>query len=313
MRGWTWTARLRGGRGGSRGPKGPTGCARTGARRLVRLRRSASPSPWCATCPRRPRPPHRSRSGVPVAGAGPRLRGRGSLDRRARVLEPLERYVYLADAFLHEQPPCSASRTTPATRGAGRPEAHCGVRAVSWRCCPRPVPIFGRGTPTSSCSAAHGAVRHIKAGEPPASSACPARLLVRTRQSCATLAFALSTAMHHGVPMGTSGCTRRSPRPCCRSPRCSPAANGGAWTTGVLLRLTVSARRRPRSRMPFTPRGCWSKREREGRRRSRRRGALVPTARSPLLLPVVNCRGAARRLQQRRGSARTATRDTTGI
>ncbi len=200
-------------------------------------------------------------------------------------------YIYLADAFLHGQLHLFACRTTPATwRRSATGSTWCSGR--SRRCCScRSSRSSGAARPTSSCSRSRrSSVRGRSTGW--SACFCPnstarATPVPRSRSRSAPRC---TTA----CPWATSGCTRRSPRPCCRSPllrrRERPRVDDrrAAFGSPYSRSTTTLA-------LPFAAWLLWTKRERDGEAASPPR-AFLPTA-----IAVLACRRgrrAACRVQQ---------------
>lgn len=190
-------------------------------------------------------------------------------------------YVYLADAFLHGQ-----LHLFRVPNDAGD-MAQVG-RKLYVVFGPFPalllmplVPIFGRGTPdilVLALTALFGTwAFHRLVGV-----VLPE--LDRTRHSCATLTFALGTAMHYGVPMGNVWLHAQITATVLQVAALLAAASGRAWTTGVLLGLTVLTRSTTTLALPFAAWLLWTKRERDGDGAAPQR-ALLPTVLA-VLLPV---------------------------
>ncbi|MCC6650678.1 MAG: hypothetical protein IT348_05975 [Candidatus Eisenbacteria bacterium] len=86
----------------------------------------------------------------------------------------------------------------------------------------------------------------------------------RTLLACATLTFALGTAMHYGAPMGNVWLHAQITATALQVFALLAAANGRAWTTGVLLGLTVLTRSTTTLALPFAAWLLWTREEREG-------------------------------------------------
>lgn len=166
-------------------------------------------------------------------------------------------YTYLADAFLHGQ--LSLFRTP---NDAGDMAQVGGKLYVVFGPFPALllmplVPFLGRGTPDIlvlaltglfGAWAFHGLVGALLPG------------IDRVRHACATLTFALGTAMHYGVPMGNVWLHAQVTATALQVAALWAAASGRAWTTGVLLAFTVLTRSTTTLAAPFAAWLLWSRR-----------------------------------------------------
>jgi hypothetical protein len=85
----------------------------------------------------------------------------------------------------------------------------------------------------------------------------------RARLACATLTFALGTAMHYGAAMGNVWLHAQITATVLQVCALLAAANGRALATGLLLGLTVLTRPTTTLAMPFAAWVLWSRRERD--------------------------------------------------
>lgn len=85
----------------------------------------------------------------------------------------------------------------------------------------------------------------------------------RLRLSCATLTFALGTAMHYGAAMGNVWLHAQITATVLQVFALLAAASGRAWATGIFLGLTVLTRPTTTLAAPFCAWLLWSRRDRE--------------------------------------------------
>lgn len=200
-------------------------------------------------------------------------------------------YIYLADSFLHGQLHLFRVPNDAGDMAQIGDKLYVVFGPFPALLLMPLLPIFGRGTPDIlvlaltalfGAWAFHALLAKLHEG---AGGAGGAAGHDRVRLACATLTFALGTAMHYGVPMGNVWLHAQITATVLQVAALLAAANGRAWTTGVLLGLTVLTRSTTTLALPFAAWLLWTKRERDGGESAPRR-ALLPTALA-VLLPVV--------------------------
>jgi len=170
-------------------------------------------------------------------------------------------YIYLADAFLHGQlhlarVPNDAGDMMAEPDHCVEPDWPLGPALLLMPL----VPIFARETPDilvlaltalAGVWAFHLLLARLRRTSDP------------VRLSCATLTFALGTAMHYGAAMGNVWLHAQITATALQVFALLAAASGRAWTTGILLGLTVLTRSTTTLAAPFCAWLLWSRRERE--------------------------------------------------
>ena len=169
-------------------------------------------------------------------------------------------YIYLADAFLHGQ----LALVRPPNDAGDMAQVGQKLYVVFG---PFPalllmplVPLYARETPDVLVLALTALVGVW------AFHALLARLhgtQDRTRLACATLTFALGTAMHYGAAMGNVWLHAQITATVLQVCALLAAANGRALATGLLLGLTVLTRPTTTLAAPFAAWLLWSRGERE--------------------------------------------------
>ena len=169
-------------------------------------------------------------------------------------------YTYLADAFLQGQLHLARTPNDAGDMAVVGQKLYVVFGPFPALLLLPLVPLFARETPDvlvlaltalAGVWAFHALLTRLHGGRDPA------------RMACATLTFALGTAMHYGAAMGNVWLHAQITATVLQVFALLAAANGRALATGVLLGLTVLTRPTTTLAAPFCAWLLWSRRQRE--------------------------------------------------
>ena len=169
-------------------------------------------------------------------------------------------YLYLADAFLHGQLHLARTPNDAGDMAVVGQKLYVVFGPFPALLVLPLVPLFARETPDilvlaltalAGVWAFHTLLTRLHGARDPA------------RTACATLTFALGTAMHYGAAMGNVWLHAQITATVLQVFALLAAASGRALATGVLLGLTVLTRPTTTLAAPFCAWLLWSHRERE--------------------------------------------------
>ena len=188
-------------------------------------------------------------------------------------------YTYLADALLHGQFHLARTPNDAGDMAVVGERLYVVFGPLPALLLLPLVPLFARETPDilvlaltalAGVWAFHALLTHLHGGRDP------------LRTACATLTFALGTAMHYGAAVGNVWLHAQITATVLQIFALLAAARGRALATGVLLGLTVLTRPTTTLAAPFCAWLLWSRRDREPGA-----PALGPRQWIALALPVV--------------------------